>query len=97
MTNEEAKRKIENQKLQFLEEYIDYGGISEAYDMAIQSLEKQIPKKPTPHKVDVEEIKIGGTFWGKGTTVYRCPNCDRLITRAYKHCMNCGQALDWSN
>lgn len=41
MTNEEAKKIIFNQWQSFLEDNIDYGGISEAYKMAIKALESQ--------------------------------------------------------
>ena len=41
MTNEEAKKIIFNQWQSFLEDNIDYGGISEAYKMAIKALEQQ--------------------------------------------------------
>lgn len=62
-----------------------------------KSLEKQIPKKPTAHKVEVPKIKVGNGFFGKGTTVYRCPCCNELISRIYDCCYKCGQAIDWSD
>lgn len=61
-----------------------------------EALEKQIAKKPTAHKVDVPKIKVGNGFFGKGTTVYRCPCCNELISRICDCCYKCGQALDWS-
>ena len=64
--------------------------------VVLEGLEKQIPKKPIPHKVDVENVKIGNVLWGKNTTVYRCPCCDELISRVYDYCYKCGQAIDWS-
>lgn len=63
---------------------------------AIEALEKQMPKKPKPHKVDIEKIKIGNGNWCKGTTIYYCPNCKDFISRTYNFCHKCGQALDWS-
>ena len=42
MTNEEAKKIIFNQWQSFLEDNIDYGGISEAYTMAIKALEIEL-------------------------------------------------------
>lgn len=64
--------------------------------VAKSALEKQIPKKPIPKIVDVDKIKIGNASWCKGTTIYHCPNCKDYISRIYKRCHNCGQALDWS-
>ena len=63
----------------------------------MEALEKQILKKPTPHIVDGEKIKIGNGYWCKGTTIYYCPNCKDFISRTYKFCHKCGQALDWSD
>lgn len=70
-----------------------------ALKTAISALEKQIPKKPTPHTVEPIEapIKIGNVNWCKGTTIYHCPNCKDFISRVYTYCHKCGQALDWSD
>ena len=73
---------------------VDY---SVAFETAIEALEKQVAKKPKPHTVDVEKLKIGNANWCKGTTVYRCPNCNDVISRIYDFCYHCGQALDWSD
>lgn len=68
----------------------------EAVKKSSEALEKQIPKKPTPHIVNVEKIKIGNANWCKGTTVYKCPCCNNFISRLYDYCYKCGQAIDWS-
>ena len=52
----------------------------EEIEMAINALEKQIPKKPTPYK----------GFEGK------CTCCGVIfLDRSTNYCGNCGQALDW--
>ena len=58
-------------------------------EIAIQALEKQVPKKmiKTPH-AHIDLILM-----------YRCPSCDTEYNRFYenkKYCMECGQKLDWS-
>ena len=63
----------------------------------VLALKKQIPTKPTPQKVETDRILIGNGYWCKGTTVYRCPNCEGFTTKLYKHCGNCGQAIDWGD
>lgn len=70
-----------------------------AFDLAISALEKQIPKKPIPHKVEFIEapIKIGNANWCEGTTVYKCPCCNEFISTLYKCCYKCGQKIDWSD
>lgn len=65
----------------------------EAYDMAIEALEKQIPQKPT----------IWGDGYADGVLIYDmwdCPNCEKsyeIDYDHYDHCPNCGQAIDWSD
>ena len=65
-------------------------------DMAIEALEKQIPKKPTKltHKILID------AGW-----IYACPNCEAAcgenkyhpeVTDDEMYCPSCGQAIDWS-
>ena len=58
---------------------------AEAIDVAINALEKQIPKKPI-----IETNRY--------TTLFICPSCGRKQGIKYKqyHCIECGQKLDWS-
>ena len=53
-----------------------------ACDMAINALEKQIPKKP---KTDDRYV------------MYICPCCNDFIKVSHNCCQNCGQAIDWSD
>ena len=57
----------------------------EAKQMAINALEKQMPKKP---------IYDNDNYHRTG---YRCPNCNNTNPWGYKFCKHCGQALDWSD
>jgi ferredoxin len=64
-------------------------------EIAIQALEKQIPKKPIMKQYfkDMEEKYLC------------CPTCGEILTDRipgdnktfYFHCMNCGQKFDWSD
>ena len=38
MTREEAIKKLQKQKAKYLDEWVDYSGVAEAYDMAIEAL-----------------------------------------------------------
>ena len=58
--------------------------IDAACDMAINALEKQIPKKPK------ERDCIGFN-----TLV--CPVCKGALYLYEPYCDNCGQAIDWSD
>lgn len=75
-------------------------GVDVACDLAIQALEKQIPKK-------VVRIKLRPSEWG---SEYRCPICEsELIPTEFftadgtepdekiTWCPGCGQKLDWSD
>ena len=53
--------------------------INEVYDITVQALEKQIPRKV------VEPF-------GRGEGCY-CPSCGTGVSKDY--CGNCGQRLDW--
>ena len=64
--------------------------------MAIEALNKQIPKKPIYY----------GDGYADGKEVYdmaECPTCDNndfeegINNWGCKYCPNCGQALDWSD
>ena len=43
MTNKQAIAIMEQQKNEFLDEYVDFGGVTEAYNMAIKALEQPEP------------------------------------------------------
>ena len=67
-----------------------------AYRIAIQALEKQIPKKP--RKTD----SYRGVL--KRIYAYVCPTCGNVCLEKYMNerqntmfCWNCGQRLDWSD
>lgn len=63
----------------------------ESMDMAIGDMQKQIPKKPY----------LWGDGYADGVLIYDmwdCPNCEKpyeVDYEEYKHCPNCGQAIDW--
>lgn len=59
------------------------GEHKEAVNMAINALEKQMPKKP----IFTEDKQFA-----------LCPCCDmKGLFEKQKHCDNCGQAIDWSD
>lgn len=90
MTNKEVK----NNFVQNLAEnaYINMCS-AEEMKIAIEALEKQIPKKPD---------LIGDGYDDNGNLVYdtwTCPCCEtqyELDYDDYKFCPECGQKIDWS-
>ena len=78
----------ENEAIKELHEIRPRGGIipqkrAEAIDVAIQALEKQIPKQ-----IDISK--------GESKKHYYCPVCCKWLTRMINYCCKCGQKLDWS-
>ena len=84
MTYKEA---IENLKILKISE--DDSGVGklkiQTYNIAIEALEKQIPKEPS-NREDNSEISYG-----------YCPCCSDIIDnwRDIRYCGECGQAIDW--
>ena len=99
MTASEAIEKLKNMRLymqiedknndcKFTED--DY----KANEMAIQALEKQIPKKPTPIDYEKYMDTVKNALFLKGS--YWCPNCNHVV-KCGTYCSDCGQKLDWSD
>ena len=90
MTENEVIERLERLKFGFSTNFAN-----EILDAAIKALEKQIPKKPImkPYFEDMEDEYLC------------CPTCGEILTdiipdenkNFYFHCLNCGQAFDWSD
>lgn len=78
MTREEAIRKLQKQKAEYLEEWVDFSGVAEAYDMAIEALEQPIIRcKDCKHWTTMVERPKHGTCdqW-----------CTLNVTRRIEYC-----------
>ena len=53
-----------------------------ARKMAIEALEKEIPKKAVKH----DSLLL---------LFYRCPSCGNCLIENSPHCIMCGQKIDW--
>ncbi len=86
MTPKEALKRIE-QHIEVhskKEPFAHY--INEALMIAVNALEKQIPKEPKIVKVhDISNYKYGDC------------ECGEHICDDEKYCSNCGQAIDWGD
>ena len=60
----------------------------ETLELALESLEKQVPKKP-----NVKELPdaFGRLYWNV------CWACDEEIESDYDYCPDCGQRIDWED
>lgn len=63
------------------------------YDMAINALEKQIPKKP----IEYEDKYYGCPACGN-PVMHKWEKCQTVLNdkkNGLPYCLGCGQALDW--
>lgn len=98
----EIERAIEILNPEHREHYESIETINKACRMGMKALEKQIPKKPTPHIVILEEkqICVEHGDWGAETTAYKCHkcySCGGFVSRLYLYCPCCGQKLLWED
>lgn len=88
ITRIQVHNKIFSQK-EYFTEYM-----TEALDLAISSLERQVAKKPYMIAMDSFAFNEAATLC--------CPTCKNSVINYYSrkmnppYCMMCGQKLDWS-
>ena len=87
MQTTKAIATMEQQKNAFLEEWVDYGEVTEAYDMAILALKRETP-------IEIHEDRMGDAI---------CPTCNAIISHVVydgkdvAFCRMCGQAIKWGD
>lgn len=73
MTNQQAMKLLEEQKNGFLDEFIDYSGIVEAYNMGIRALET------TTRKIEFDSIHCAACGRRLKYDAKFCDQCGRKI------------------
>ena len=93
MTEREAIKLLKSNRPESGYITLNYLKRNEALKMAINALEKQIPKKPT--LIDYEKYMdtVKNALFLKGA--YWCPNCNHVV-KCGTYCSDCGQKLDWN-
>ena len=101
MTYEEAVQDFKDTKIILesngAENYFNNIGRNIAQcDIAIECIEKQIPKKPNRSKDKWYGNIVLTSIPPKH--YWDCPNCESIIgwDKQHNYCPNCGQAIDWS-
>lgn len=86
MTENEAIKILQEEKT-YMDDHAGRAQ-SEAFQIAINALEKQIPKKP---KKSQSKLRYLGT--------YMCPSCggDFSGTGVASYCYHCGQRFKWND
>lgn len=67
-TNQEAIRILNEQRNKFMDEQVDFGGVNEAYNMAITLLKEQEVKCLT--KAELDDLNENQFVWIEGRTGY---------------------------
>ena len=67
--------------------------LTEAFQMAINALKKQIAKKPinNKHTVSVSSTAVKVVDW------WKCGKCNGDLTRQFACCPYCQTVIDWSD
>lgn len=78
-----------------------------AQGVALEALEKQIPKKPLDDFSTHAIYDNDGNYLDQiDTRTFKCPICNHILARGeiettdcaeIHYCDNCGQAIDWSD
>ena len=85
MTNKEAIKRLKKVQSEFNENWVDYGGVNQAFELAYQALER--PKG---------EWKVYGKQGGIPITDM-CSNCRyemKWYKNKYNFCPNCGAKME---
>ena len=92
MTNKEAIETINIAMAEVEWNYpMDY---AVAFEMAIDALEKQMPKKPIKTKIATLNKSPEAISW---ESIHCCPRCKSNLVSQYKYCPQCGLEIDWSD
>ena len=86
MTYEEAIKHFKSLQKRYTKEH--NGRMCEKVNLALEALEKQVPKKPIIRKTE--------DYFGYVEYII-CPNCE-IVEFGHEHpcfCKLCGQAIDW--
>lgn len=75
MTNEDAIKRLKEVQAEFNENWVDYGGINEAFEKAYQAL----AGRPQGEWIKVKEERMSVDMSGEIVTRYKCSKCGRVI------------------
>ena len=97
----EAKEILKERIALIKDNYPEMTDYREALELAVEALEKQIPKKPTEH-ID-KRIVFNADSECAGIDkhlIFLCPICKDWVGTygedVFTFCSECGQAIDWS-
>ena len=92
MTNQEAVRILDEQRNKFMDEWVDFGGVNEAYNIAIQVLKEQEAVVPK-YNARTNWYECGACHYSMTSGMH----CRGELIPAYKvgFCAKCGKEVKW--
>lgn len=90
---------VKSELIDIYEHAVEYhdGRSDEAVDMAVEALNKQIPKKPKIRHYEEEgEPPYTKICCPNGCHVQLYPVTEKRLAHEHVYCPSCGQAIDWS-
>ena len=93
MTNKEAIEQL-RERLAITDYRQQIPEYYEAIELAVEALEKQIPKKPTKTKIATLNKSPEAISWEQ---IHCCPRCESNLAPQYKYCPQCGLKIEWSD
>ena len=89
MTRNEAIKFAKENILAYTSEMAEFKAL------AIEAIEKQIPKKPIKWtKIATLNKSPEAISW---ESTYCCPRCESNLAPQYKYCPQCGLEIDWED
>jgi len=79
-----SKTKKAYRVLQEIQSDWEDGEEYEAFNIALESMERDINRKPISHLL------------GDYSTIQYCQICNEIVSPNFKYCRECGQKIDWS-
>ena len=92
MTNKEAIEQL-RERLAITDYRQQIPEYYEAIELAVEALEKQMPKKPIKTKIATLNKSPEAISWEQ---IHCCPRCESNLAPQYKYCPQCGLEIDWS-
>lgn len=98
MTTEEAIGRVKAFGLFHAERDLPHSELTvEAFKMAIEALEKQVPKKPKVNHYEEEgEKPYTKICCPNGCHIQLYPVTEKQLAHEHIYCPKCGQKIDWS-
>ena len=88
MTRDEAIKFAKENILAYTSEMAEFKAL------AIEAIEKQIPKKPIKTKIATLNKSPEAISW---ESINCCPRCESNLAPQYKYCPQCGLEIDWED